>query len=571
MKKILFIVAICVSFTTIAQNLESKIPNSAEAVVSINGNRLVELVSVPEFDNYNFAQMMFKELSRKKDEGSKMKSVKEIGIDLNSKAFYFHKRTDSISYHNFLVKLTDKNMFESLMSPKNKENIISEGGVQIMVDHSSVAIWNDQMLLVSGYEKPYNFFKDNEERFKAQAETEDESYYTIKKRIASRWAKAYGLSIFNGNGGSSILNNKKYLASKDKDAAASVWVKNYGGLMNGFMSSIYGMSGMSSLAGLQGNMYNGFKSVVANLYFDKDATRMTMEMEVSSQWEKAFKKVYNSKMNKNFFNYFNQNDALAYMSFSMNMQALFEEYPTLMTSMYGGMMPQYKQEMDLSGDFMGLLLDEEAIGELMTGDMLFVLNDFGEKEVTYTSYEYDEDYKRKEVTKTKNDVVPDFTMMIGSKKGKLLNKAARLGIKYELIENKAGYYKVNVPKNEIPVDLYAVVKNDILFFTTSETKISNIVNDRFVKNLGKHQKMMQKNVSAFYVNGEKIMSRIPASELSKKEQGFMNYAKENFKDAYFKSSKMKGNKMRSEMKINTSSSQGNSLKTFLNFIEFAAK
>ncbi len=570
MKKILFIVAICASFTSIAQNLESKIPSSAEAVVSINGNRLVELVSIAEFDNYNFAKMMFKELSRKKEE-NKLTSIKEIGFDINSKAYYFHKRTDSINYHNFLVKLADKNMFESLISPREKETIISEGGVQIMVDHSSVTVWNDQMLFVTGYEKPYNYFKDNEERFKAEAESEDESYYAIKKRVAQRWAKAYALSIFNGNGGRSVLNNKNYLASKDKEAAASVWIKNYGGLMNGFMSNIYGMSGMSSLAGLQGNMYNGFKSVVANLYFDTDATRMTMEMEVSAEWEKAFKKVYNSKMDKNFYNYFNQNDVLAYMSFSMDMQALFEEYPALMTSMYGGLMPQYKQEMDLSGDFLSLLLDEEAIGELMTGDMLFVLNDFGEKEVTYTSYEYDEDYKRKEVKKTKKDMVPDFTIMVGSKKGKLLNKAARLGIKYELFENKAGYYKINVPKNEIPVDLYTVVKNDILFFTTSEEKIANIVNNRFVKNLGKHQKLMQKNVSTFYVDGKKIMSRIPASELSTKERGFMNYAKENFKDAYFKSSKMKGNKMRSEMRINTSGTQGNSLKAFLNFIEFAAK
>ncbi len=571
MKKILFIIAISTSILSTAQNLESKIPSTAEAVVSVNGNRLLELVSIAEFDNYNFAKMMFDELNRKKGDNDKMTSIKDFGFDMNSKAFYFHKRTDSISYHNFLVKLTDKNKFENLMSPRDKEKIVSEGGLQIMQDNSSLAIWNDKMLFFTGYEKPYTYFKDNEERFMKQAESEDESYYNVKKRVTSQWAKSYALSIFNGRGGRSILNDKNYLASKDKEAAASVWVKNYGGLMSGIMSNLYGMSGIGSLAGLQGNMYNGFKSVVANLYFDTNATRMTMEMEVSSEWEKTFKKVYNSKMNKNFFNYFNQNDALAYMSFSMDMQALFEEYPALMTSMYGGMMPQYKQEMDLSGDFLSLLLDEEAIGELMTGDMLFVLNDFGEKEVTYTSYEYDEDYKRKEVKKTKKDVVPDFTIMIGSKKAKLLNKAARLGIKYELFENKAGYFKINVPKNELPVDLYTVVKNDILFFTTSEAKISNIVNDRFVKNLGKHQKLIQKNASTFYVNGEKILSRIPSSEFSAKEVGFMKYAKENFKDAHFKSSKMKGSKMISEMKINTSGSQGNSLKAFFNFIEFAAK
>ena len=39
---------------------------------------------------------------------------------------------------------------------------------------------------------------------------------------------------------------------------------------------------------------------------------------------------------------------------------------------------------------------------------------------------------------------------------------------------------------------------------------------------------------------------------------------------YFKSSKIKGNKIHSEIKINTSSSQENSLKAFLNFIEVVA-
>ena len=62
MKKIVLIIAICASFASTAQNLESKIPSSAEAVVSINGDRLLELVSTAEFDNYGFAKKMFEEL-----------------------------------------------------------------------------------------------------------------------------------------------------------------------------------------------------------------------------------------------------------------------------------------------------------------------------------------------------------------------------------------------------------------------------------------------------------------------------------------------------------------------------
>ncbi|GAA3607964.1 hypothetical protein Q4Q39_10235 [Flavivirga amylovorans] len=572
MKKNLLLAAVFISFVSIAQNIESKIPSSSEAVISINGDRIIELISITEFDNFNFAKKIFKKVNRKTDSTFIVSSIKDLGFDINSKAFYFYTRTDSISYHNFLVKLTDKNKFESLLSTRDKEKIISEGGLHIMADNSSITVWNDNLLLFTGYEKHYNYFKENEERFMAEPENEGVSYYKVKKKITSRWTKAHALNIFKGHGGTSISNSKNYIASKDKNAVASVWVQNYSQLIFGAMSGIYNKMGVSSLDALKSasNLY-GVKSITANLYFDEEATRLTTQMEVSSEWQKTFKSFYNSKMNKNFYNYFNQNDILAYMSFSMNTQALLEEYPALMTSMYGGIMPNYKEEVNLSGEFLSLLLDEEAIGELMTGDMLFVLNDFGEKEVTYTTYEYDENYKSKEVTKTKKEVVPDFMIMIGSKKEALLNKVVRLGIKHKLIANKEGYYKINVPKKDMPFDLYVVVKNDILFFTSSEEKISNIVNNRYVKNLGKHQKLIKNNSSVFYINGEKLISKVPVSELSRKERRYFDYAKDNLKDAYFKSSKMKGNKIQSEIKINTSNSHGNSLNVFFNLIEALAK
>ncbi|SDW91939.1 hypothetical protein SAMN05444411_102461 [Lutibacter oricola] len=568
MKKILLIAAIFTSFVSLAQNIESKIPNSAEAVVSINADRLVELVSISEFNNYNFSKQIFKEVNRKSDDGLTITSIKDFGFNVNSKAFYFYKKTDSISYHSVLVKLTDKNKFENLIPKRSKEKIVSEVTMNILAENGSILIWNDNLLFFSGYQKDANYFSENEDRFMAVTENENKSYYSVKKKITAKWAKKYAFDIFKGNGKKSILSNKNYTASKSKNAAASVWVRNYGQLINSAMSN---MAGMSSLVGLQAksNLY-GFESVTANLYFEEKAARLTTKMEVSTEWQKVFKQFYKSKMDKNFYTYFNQNDVLAYFSLSMDMQAMLEEYPALVSSMYGAMMPNFKEEMELGTDFLSLIIDEEAIGELITGDMLFVLNDFTEKEMTYKSYKYDDNYKKKEVTKTKKEVAPDFTIMIGSKKGKLLNKAANLGIKHKLIENEEGYYKVNIPQSKMPFDLYAVVKNNILFFTTSKEKISNIVNNRFVNDLGKHQKMIKNNSSIFYVNAEKMISKVPASELSRKEQGYVNYAKDNLKDAYFKASKMKGNNIYSEIKINTSGAQENSLKTIFDFLEFVS-
>jgi len=570
MKKILFIIAICISYISTAQNLESKIPDDAKAVVSINGDRLLELISASEFDNYSFAKMLFKEVG-KKDSTAVIHSIKDFGFDINSKAYYFYKTTDSINYHTMLINITDRVKFERLISERDKERIEKIGDINILANNSSTTTWNDNMLIASMGDKKKNV-DFHEERFKPQVEGEERSYYQIQKEIKEGWTKEHILSIYNLNSSASIVTNKSYLASKDAKAVSSAWINNYGELISGAMSSMYGMAGMKTLSGtgLKSSLY-GFKSVVANLYFEEDGMRMSTEMEVSEDWKKIFKKIYKSKMNSNFFNYFNENKALAYMSFSMDMEAVFEEYPTMMANMYGGMLPESREEIQVGSELVSILLDEEAIGELLTGDMLFVLNDFGEKEVTYTSYDYDEDYKRKEVIKTKKDILPDFTLMIGSKKGKFLTKAALLGVKHKLAENKAGYFRVLAPKSEMPFELYTAVKNNILFFTTSEDNISKIVKGNYVNNVGEHQKLIKNNISTFYINGQQLFSKVPASELSRKERDYLQFAQQNFTEAYFKSSKMKGNKMHSEIKINTTTSKGNSLKLMLDFIEVLAQ
>ncbi len=566
MKRILLFVAVFASYAGIAQDLESKIPNSAEVVVSINGNRLMELVSISEFDNYNFAKKIFGKLSKKADSTFTISSIEDLGFDINSKAFYFYKKTDSINYHNFLIKLSDKNKFESLMSPRKKESIVSEGGIQMISDNYTTALWDNNLLLFSTNQTEYEFFKKHQERFESKAEYEGMSYYKVKKLLASHWTKNFAFKTFKGQEKTSVLNNPSYKASQDKNAIASVWVRNYSQLLGTYMQQMSRLINLEESLSPESSL-NGFESGVANLYFDQESIRLTTKMEVNSNLKTVFRKLYKSKLDKNFYNYFNQNDALAYMSVSMDTKALLEEYPTLISSMYGGMMPGYAEEMDLMGELLSLALDEEAIGEFITGDMLLVLNDFGEKEVTYTTYKYDEDFEKKEVTKTKKEMVPDFMLMIGSKKEKLLNKLARLGTKHKVFENTSGYYKLDISKKDFPVDLYAAVKNNILFLTTSKENLSNVVNNRFVNNIGKHKKLLHGSNSVLYLNGEKLISKVPASELSKKEGRYFDYLRENFKDAYFKSSKIKGNKVCSELKINTSNAHGNTLKMLFNFIE----
>ena len=329
------------------------------------------------------------------------------------------------------------------------------------------------------------------------------------------------------------------------------------------------MGGMSYyMGGMKANYNNlGFGTMNAHLYFEKDAARITTNMEVDDKWKNAIKKMYKSKIDNSFFKYFNQNEVIGYASIATNTEAVLSEYPNLVAEMYGGMLPDYKEEMSVSADLFSLILDEKEVGKLITGNMLFILNDIGEKEVTYSTYEYDEDYNETKVEKTKKEISPEFTFMIGSENEKLLFRVMKLGVRHKAVEQNANYYKMNLP-NKTPFDLYAAIKDGIVFITSSEKQLANIISPNPVSNVGEHKRTMRKNAAVMHLNVKKLLSKIPSEELRRDEKKMVSFATNNLNNIYYTSGKMKGNTIVSELVVETASNRENSVKVLLDFIDF---
>ena len=561
MKKLILTIALVATTIGFAQRLESKIPANAQAVISVNGENLLELISLTEFNNNGLAKEMIKEVGRKNPD---FNSLADFGFNLESKAFYFYQPSDSISYHNFIIKLKDRNAFEKVLDTATTNKIVKTGDVNSILEYDTSIKWNNNTLMFTVGDRSYSYFDKHKERFMKQAESEEEELYILKRRIVGEWITNYATKLFNYNG-ASILANKSYLKSIDKNAAASAWVNSYGELMSGMMG---GLGYLAGAGGLNMNYNNlGFGTMSGNLYFEKDAARLTYNMEVNDRWKKAIKKMYRSKIDQSFFNYFNENEIIGYTSIAMNTEAVLDEYPNLISDIYGGMLPDFKDEMEVSSELFSILLDEEAIGDLVSGNMLFILNDLGEKEVTYTTYEYDDDYNETKVEKTKKELSPEFTFMVGSENEKLLFKLIKLGVKHKALEQNANYYKMNLP-NKTPFDLYAVIKDEIVFITSSEKQIANIVSANPVSVLGNHKKMIRKNAAVMYLDVKKLLAKIPAEELRKDEKKMVSFATDNLNNAYYKSGKMKGNNMVSEFVLETANNRENSLKVLLDFIDF---
>jgi hypothetical protein len=256
------------------------------------------------------------------------------------------------------------------------------------------------------------------------------------------------------------------------------------------------------------------------------------------------------------------------MTYNINTRNFLKEYPGMFAKIYSPYYgAAYTDEMDLGMAFFSLVLDEEAVSKLINGDVYFGLTGINEKEVTYFDYEYDADYNYKEVEKTKMETLPEFMVMATTKDEEFTNRLISYLNKKSLIEPENGYYKILDATNSIPLDLYFVIKNNIFFLSTSNSEISAVVSDKFKGKLsGKHKKMMKGgNFSAFF-NGSKFGKEFPFEDDITNVNG-TRFAIENASDFYLKSSRIKRQKMHTELVMNIPANHKNLINYMMSFIE----
>jgi len=403
-----------------------------------------------------------------------------------------------------------------------------------------------------------------ENRVRREAEREERRKETLLQILE----KARNILAGNYTQGS-ILTNDNYVKSvgTDKDEA-TLWVNDFGSiydqalpLMLGGYRNPYEMFNLKSL-------YGGM-SLTAKLNFEETNASIKTLYSMNDEMASYSRDMYNGKMNKNFFKYINEDHLQGYFALNMSTEGILNAYPKMVENMFSGVEKEHLQELIPIGTrLFSVLLDEEAIAKIIRGDMLFVMTGLEQKEVTYTTYEYDENYESTEVTKTKNETVPNFLFMITSEEKEIFNRLMRIGSKEGVISVENGMYQVNMPN--MPFRLYMIFKDNTLLIGNSSAAMLAIHNGSFhAKISGKHKKLMTKNSTSMYVNGKQIMEQIPEGLVPQAYTQQLNYISENVEDVIFKVGKIKGNVIEGEMILNTPVGKGhkNSLAYFINVID----
>jgi hypothetical protein len=666
MKRVLLSACLLSGYAAVAQqDLAYKIPEKAGAVVTVRGNKLLELLSASEFNNSVVGKKMMKEMSRKGKKGQ-FSGVEDFGLNLASSMYYYNMQTDSISYNCILLPLNDAAKFERLLEGNSK--ITREGGNSKFYSESDnmMMTWNNEMVCIVFGDLKKNYFEDstraarygikeisysdyyykddaaavmvdtatevaevadypidiampaedtdpgvveavpveeatpvveavpaledipadapdppmvnvavaepdyNNDYDKSAYEKAYEEQRKLKQQLRKEWISGFANKLNAQTISSpSILNKKEFSAVQDKTAAATLYLGDIGNLYRG----IFPYLSYSYFA----QPLDGYKSMNAQLYLDKEQMRITSDLTVDDKKAASYKKLYGHKLNSKFAKYVNSDKLIGFVSYSFDTEEYLKELPNLLSYAYtgysAGYSNKYKEELDIASELITLILDEKAIAKVVKGDALLLVTDVAQKEYTYKTYEYNDDYERKEIERKKKETLPEFLFMMSSEDTRIIERLLNYGIHKGLVNVKNGIYTLDRDISKSPLDVHLLIKDGIVFCGTSLKDIQDISLDRFQGNISKEQKklLMKSNATAFF-NPKQLAGKIPEEEFhSSRRLDMFNYWMNGTGKFYAKTTGIKGNHISGEMIAEVPQGKENALKYFFSLIESASK
>ena len=308
---------------------------------------------------------------------------------------------------------------------------------------------------------------------------------------------------------------------------------------------------------------NVVKGMNVDFYFENDKARMEQTVEYSESLAKVMGKIIDRKPNKNSYNYFPKETPLAYMSYHSSTERVLKSYPEITEQILANL-PFDQQDTEIITDLVSTIVDEEATATLFDGDFSMFLHSMEPYEYTYTGISYDEDYNQVKEEKTMTKTRPIFTMIMTSTHPTMGDKLLNLGVRKNVLVKEGNHYVV---KEFTEVGKLALLKDgDVFVITNGLNYLNNGSKSDF-------SKQVKKELSKNYLYGnfemQRFMKSMLMSENFGKDTEKMLKVSNQFKNIEFKSSnKIKGNKMKVEMEMNSNFSDKNIILQTLDLVDY---
>lgn len=550
---LLFVAAMSVQ----AQNLKQYIPSDATFVMSMDLANLDNKISFDKLKEFDFYKEGMKEFDKemkgeKKELAEAFKNPSSYGIDVMSESYMFGNVSKESSLFGFIFKISDSKKFTKFF----KNNIVPEakgavmgmmGKFQTMTDDGVTFAWNDKVGILVGGEP--------------------------NKGTEESVVKGFVKKVLDGSPKNSFMNDARFnKATKGRKSDMRIWM-DYNWVMEMQMASkeMAGVPGMESMMTAMKELYKDTDYLV-ELNFNDGEVVMDSKMFMNQKTTDLFTKMTEGDLNKNFFKYLPKNNLMGYFSLAIKTEnfadGMFQMFDPMIKEM--GMTREAMEGMALGAvNSMGLEMDAKGLYEIIKGDMVFAVT--GMREFTIKKTQYDDDFNKVEVEA--QQMLPEVLAMMSYGREADLKKIIQMGVDAGVLTKVGDAFKVAVPMDDLPMDMYLSMKDGILFITnntdlaTGKLKNGYSKSDRITKN---QQKLMKESGGAFFWD---IPASLNAAAAFAKEEGMndkmaekmINVSKQSFESMVMTTEKKIKGSYNSEFKLNFTNKKMNALEQLFSY------
>ncbi len=412
----------------------------------------------------------------------------------------------------------------------------------------------DSAIAVDDYAYDYDNYTDENYQTEMAKNVKNDS---IRNAAFSRWIAVDFPRYFSP--AKTAANTKTLLRYNKQNTLVHFWVKDLDDVYQSFMP--YDL--LTSAMGVNfKNLNYGYKDAVVDLVQEDNKLSMQASVGLDKDLQQLFAKMYKSKVNRKFAKYIPESH-LGYLALTINTEAYLKSLPTLFDRWYAPMVFKYEDLVSLAGTAIDIAFDEKALAKVMRGDHVLFINDLKKVQTSYIDYEYDEDYNYKQVTKTKEEEIPNFLWMFTAEDQRIYKKLLAFAVKEQVATEVEGLYRLAEKEKSTP--FYILFKDDIVFVGNDQAQLQQIQENRFKASRDASvKKQIFANTMTATVHTAKIpevINKLGVPMVKGWDKTVGNLA--DFGDISFKANGLKKNRIEGEFSIAFPKNESNALQYLL--------
>ncbi len=569
--KILIALSIILYSSIILAQIEKFIPKNSGLVCAINPKQVkskIDIDSLLALPIYEQLQSNFLDKTKQgKHLGKNMLYAllfdqAKLGVSTDENWYFYLTNDDKIICGSFIVPLNDSKKWEEFITNENDLDIsksVQKKGYQTLTKNKFNNAWSDEYAIFHIGGVTNNHLK----------ETFPESDYDKEREIENEIIKKYfedtNAELFKKNKDNLISSSPPFKGVIEENHDAFIWANSRNLISDLVIKEIQEeFRRQEQIKQLIGNLKDNpwAENAYLSLDFKDNKAISKFSITLNENLSKFIKELYSKKISTELGNYIDSEKAQVVYGSALNTEAI----KPLIAQVFEQVASDIPQIGPISKDIYSLyelVIDEEAILNVIGSESALAFYGMSPKPYEYTYFHYSDDYSSS-TKKTRIDtlLVPNLTFTMKTGDPARIQSLLNIAEYGKAIFKEKDYYTFNQER----INFYMFLEGDFFVLTTDEELVT------------KYRKGLPKNKRHIYPNSYNTFAQIQVVQLVKQllpnlssiyddqDRAICKAIMQHFTQATYTGVDVDDNNFSVKLDIEFTPSNQNSLTSFLGYI-----